>query len=166
MAYDGSVIIRDQNNNPIPQKWDDENQEWKAYGEMPTKVKQSGSIVDYLTFDFDYIPANDYSTVLISDFPDPGYTNIQESSKKISGKYTHFSVSLRTTGEEGLYVEYAPYGGGVYDSLEGREEILDLRNTDRGVSGLIELKSRGLQIRIYNSTDSDISLRLGELTFH
>ena len=45
MTYDGSTIIRDENNNPIPQKWDDENQEWKAYGEIPTEVKQTGSIV-------------------------------------------------------------------------------------------------------------------------
>ena len=46
MAYDGSIIIRDQNNNPIPQQWDDENQEWKAYGEKPTEVKQTGSNVE------------------------------------------------------------------------------------------------------------------------
>ena len=45
MTYDGSIIIRDENNNPIPQQWDDENQEWKAYGEIPTEVKQTGSIV-------------------------------------------------------------------------------------------------------------------------
>jgi len=42
--YDGKPILRDENGNPIPQMWDENNQVWIPFNSTQ-KVKQSGRYV-------------------------------------------------------------------------------------------------------------------------
>ena len=143
MTYDGSTIIRDQNNNPIPQQWDDENQEWKAYGEIPTEVKQTGSKVEEIEEETFVIEANGSSgtqtTGHIRKYP--YYTISARSDENLD-----FSVSTR----------FSLFGGGATDYISGWETIFQ---SDGGIGSSEFLEYRGrLLYRISNLEDEEIEV--------
>ena len=113
MSYDGSIIIRDQNNNPIPQQWDDENQEWKAYGEIPTEVKQTGSIVEreYLiehdTYDVHSLETlvdwNEWNSISTDRAIEP-----KKGSKGLIITLIVTNIDGDIEKEDGLYLSFGP----------------------------------------------------------
>ena len=119
MAYDGSTIIRDQNNNPIPQQWDDENQEWKAYGEMSTKVQQSESIDvnkrKPIAFAGEIVEPypNDYEGV-VSTLGLPLFHEINNYDKRCAGVAINFEGDFIIGDENGDLTKYDFYGNELF----------------------------------------------------
>ena len=154
MTYDGSSIIRDQNDNPIPQQWDDENQEWKAYGEMPTKVQQSGSIVTLKkaeegSIDTTISPGNYITLITTSE-------NITSSSNliRIVLRWTIDGERQPNANEQRIRIDWRNVDVGKTIEPEHLDKV-------NNVTSFYEVKNYAIdtiRIQLYNESDIDRTL--------